>query len=78
MEGFNQLASLLGVPAGYYALFTVLLLVLLLVIILLKGLALWRSARNCQKVWFWILIFVNTVGILEIIYLLTNKDKKKD
>jgi len=38
-------------------------------------LALWRSARRGQSIWFWIFIFVNTLGILEIIYLLTNKDE---
>ncbi len=35
-----------------------------------KGLALWRSARSGQKYWFIALLVVNTVGVLEIIYLL--------
>jgi len=51
------------------------MVVLLLVVMLLKGLALWRSARKGQNVWFWVFIFVNTVGILEMVYLLTNKDE---
>ena len=34
-----------------------------------KGLALWHSARRGQYIWFIILLFVNTLGILEIIYL---------
>lgn len=34
-----------------------------------KGLALWRAARNGDKVWFVILLFVNTLGILEMSYL---------
>ena len=34
-----------------------------------KGLALWRAAKRGEKVWFIIFLFVNTVGILEIIYL---------
>ncbi|MBX4192389.1 DUF5652 family protein [Candidatus Parcubacteria bacterium] len=34
-----------------------------------KGLALWHSARRGQCWWFLILMFVNTLGILEIIYL---------
>ncbi len=43
-----------------------------------KGLALWRSARAGQKVWYIVLLIVNTLGILEIIYLLiTNKPKAK-
>ena len=42
---------------------------LLLWSIIWKGLALWHSARREQPWWFVILIVVNTVGILEIIYL---------
>ena len=34
-----------------------------------KGLALWHSGRRGQPYWFLILLVVNTVGILEIIYL---------
>ena len=34
-----------------------------------KGLALWHSGRRGQPWWFVILLVVNTVGILEIIYL---------
>jgi hypothetical protein len=42
-----------------------------------KGLALWKSARNSQKVWFVVLLLVNTLGILEIIYLRAFQKKKK-
>ncbi|OIO42954.1 hypothetical protein AUJ64_03210 [Candidatus Pacearchaeota archaeon CG1_02_39_14] len=34
-----------------------------------KGLALWKSARINQPVWFVILLVVNTLGILEILYI---------
>jgi hypothetical protein len=34
-----------------------------------KGLALWKSAREGSKVWFVVLLVVNTLGILEILYL---------
>jgi hypothetical protein len=34
-----------------------------------KGLALWHSAGRKQGWWFFFLLIVNTVGILEIIYL---------
>lgn len=34
-----------------------------------KGLALWRAARKNDKTWYIVLLIVNTVGILEIIYL---------
>lgn len=34
-----------------------------------KGLSLWHSARRGQYWWFVILLVLNTVGILDIIYL---------
>jgi methionyl-tRNA synthetase len=34
-----------------------------------KGWALWRSARLGQKWWFIILLVVNTLAVLEILYL---------
>ena len=34
-----------------------------------KGLALWHAGQRGQAWWFVILLIVNTVGILEIIYL---------
>ncbi|MDP3875332.1 MAG: DUF5652 family protein [bacterium] len=34
-----------------------------------KGLALWRSAELRQKYWFIAILLINTLGILEIIYL---------
>ncbi|MBI2409952.1 hypothetical protein HYV30_02830 [Candidatus Kaiserbacteria bacterium] len=36
----------------------------------IKGLALWHAARNTQKGWFIVMLVVNTIGILEIIYLI--------
>ena len=35
-----------------------------------KGLALWHSAQRGQYFWFIALLVINTIGILEIIYLL--------
>lgn len=34
-----------------------------------KGLALWHAARRGEKGWFVALLVINTVGILEIVYL---------
>jgi methionyl-tRNA synthetase len=34
-----------------------------------KGLALWQAARNGHKGWFVALLLINTVGILEILYI---------
>lgn len=45
--------------------------------LVLRGYALWRSARSGQNVWFVALLIVNSLGILPAIYLLINKDKTK-
>jgi hypothetical protein len=37
-------------------------------------LALWRSARAGQSVWFVVLLIVNTAGILPAIYLLLHRN----
>lgn len=34
-----------------------------------KGWALWRAAKNDSKAWFVVLLIVNTLGILEILYI---------
>ncbi len=37
--------------------------------IIWKGIALWKAARIGEKVWFVVILGVNTLGILEILYL---------
>lgn len=51
---------------------TLLPLILLVVLwtVVLKGFALWNAARGSQKWWFIVLLVVNTLGILEIVYLI--------
>lgn len=34
-----------------------------------KGQALWKAAKNGEKAWFVALLLINTLGILEIIYI---------
>ncbi|KKU46991.1 MAG: hypothetical protein UX66_C0028G0001 [Parcubacteria group bacterium GW2011_GWF2_46_8] len=34
-----------------------------------KGFALWRASRNNQRNWFIALLVLNTMGILEMVYL---------
>jgi methionyl-tRNA synthetase len=41
-----------------------------------KGVALWRAGRNGHLVWFIVLLILNTVGILEIIYIFAFSRKK--
>lgn len=54
------------------------LYVLLTWAIIWKGIALWRSARNNQPVWYIVILLVNTVGILEILYLVFFKKEKNN
>jgi hypothetical protein len=37
---------------------------------------LWTAARNGHKIWFGVFLFIHTLGILEIIYLSTNRRQK--
>lgn len=34
-----------------------------------KGLALWKSSQRQEKIWFIVLLVLNTMGLLEILYL---------
>lgn len=42
-----------------------------------KGWALWRAAKNDQRNWFIAILIINTLGILEIIYLQWFAKKKR-
>ena len=52
-----------------------LLVILGLIDIVLRGLALWRSAKANQNYWFIALLVVNSLGLLPLFYLLTHKSK---
>lgn len=44
-----------------------------------KGIALWKAAKNNNKIWFVILFLINTLAILDIIYIVfLGKEKKKE
>ena len=42
-----------------------------------KGIGMWKSARNNQKIWFVLIFILNTVGILPILYIAYFQKKKK-
>ena len=42
-----------------------------------KGVALWKAARNGQKIWFIIMLIANTVAILEILYIFFFAKRKE-
>ena len=54
----------------------ILIIILVVWCILWKGIALWRAAKNNQLGWYVVLLFVNTLGILEIIYLTFYANKR--
>ncbi len=65
--GFNSMMYSGG--PGWLGAFAPLILLFVLWSIFWKGLGLWHSARRGQYWWFVILLVINTLGILEIIYL---------
>ena len=46
--------------------------------LILRGIALWRSARNGHKFWFAGLLIINSAGIVPLIYILFFEKKKKE
>jgi hypothetical protein len=42
-----------------------------------KGVALWKAARNSHIKWFIVLLVVNTLALLEIIYIFAFSKKKE-
>ena len=42
-----------------------------------KGWALWVAGKRREKIWFIVLFIVNTLGVLEIIYMLTRPKERK-
>lgn len=42
-----------------------------------KGVALWRASRNSHRVWFIALLVINTLAILQIIYIFFFSKKKE-
>ncbi len=41
-----------------------------------KGVALWKAAKNNHKAWFIVLFLVNTLAILEILYIFIFAKKR--
>lgn len=62
MVGLVDVSTLIGVSPTFLA-------VILVWSLVWKGLALWKSATRRSVVWFIVLLVVNTVGILEILYI---------
>ena len=66
----NQISSILGMPLETAIILAGLVLSVIIIWSLIwKGLALWKSAKSNHKIWFIIILIINTVGILEILYI---------
>lgn len=70
MESINILANLTGLHPIYIVLALIWSLVW-------KGLALWKAAGLRQKYWFIGILIINTLGILDIIYIFFVAKKYK-
>jgi len=42
-----------------------------------KGVALWKAAKNHHKAWFIALLVINTMAVLEILYIFIFSKKKQ-
>ena len=66
----ETLRSVVGVNGFVWgATFTLIFAVLMVWSVIWKGIALWKSARLGSKGWFVALLIINTLGILEILYI---------
>ena len=68
---YNNISTLMSLPVW-------LIIVASIWSIFWKGLALWKSAQLKQPVWFIALLVINTLGILEILYLFLFSKIKLD
>jgi len=66
----------MGYGQNFSALQSFLFYLLFLWSIVWKGLSTWNAAKNNQRNWFIALLILNTVGILEIIYLFRFAKKR--
>lgn len=62
--------------AGFLLGLPLLVLGLLLWTLVWKGWALWLAARRDEKIWFVVLLLINTAGILEIVYIFLVAKKR--
>ena len=77
MHDYSLFYSPYGGPHFFAALLPFIIAAALWTVVL-KGFALWYSARAGQKWWFVALLVVNTLGILEIVYLIWFRPKSSE
>lgn len=74
----NQLLLNQTLPKELVVIAPIMLALLALWTIPWKGVALWKAARNNEKWWFVALFLLNTLAVLEILYIFVFSKKKKD
>ncbi len=72
---YQLVAQGLGIPLMWAI---VLIAIITVWSLIWKGLALWKAAKKNQPNWFIILLVINTVGILEILYIYVFSEIKFD
>ncbi|MFA6549780.1 MAG: DUF5652 family protein [Candidatus Gracilibacteria bacterium] len=70
-ESIQQLQAILADPIKGK-----LIILLLIWSFIWKGVALWKAGKNNQLPWFIVILLLNTVGILEIVYIGFFQKKK--
>jgi len=73
MQFFQEYSNMMGFSGGNDILWAIMILWSLA----WKGVALWKAARNNDKYWYVALLVINTVGILEIVYIFFFAKKEK-
>ena len=68
----------LSLPFWGFMAFGSLLALVIIWSLVWKGMALWKAAQRKDLVWFIVFLFVNTAGILEILYLYFFSKKNSD
>lgn len=69
----TQLIQLESLPQEFY----IGIAIFLVIVTILKGCALYRAARNESDGWFWVLLLINTLGILPLLYLIFSKKEEE-
>jgi hypothetical protein len=70
-ENIGDISSLIGIPLALF-------IIILVWSNIWKFIAMWKAGRNNSLGWFIIFALVNTVGILEILYIFVFSKKKKN
>ncbi len=68
-EYLSTIAEQMGISLGLF-------IIILLWSVVWKLLAFWKSARKGQVIWFIAFAIINTLGILEILYIYVFSDMK--